>query len=229
MAAAIDLVSSRCMFLPSDLVGLAPTGTLPLVTSSSPPEPYVAYEAPSDCDPEPKPGLATFRAFVLSHLGGGDSGICRECKGSASSEHNEGRAWDWTVNTSNSADVERVAKLFDWLFAPDYGVPNANFRRLGLMYVIWNNAIWSTKTKDWRPYTGKSAHTDHVHFSFGWDGALGKTSFFRWLRGGEPDVPRIPDAQPGGSSRRQTSLWPAIAGFVVGATAVIAVKKRASS
>ena len=52
-----------------------------------------------------------FRKFILEHLGGGDSGICRGCAGQpAKSEHNEGRAWDWKVNVNNPADVEETTQ-----------------------------------------------------------------------------------------------------------------------
>jgi peptidoglycan hydrolase-like protein with peptidoglycan-binding domain len=30
----------------------------------------------------------------------------------------------------------------------------------------------------WRPYSGESDHTDHVHFSFSWDGAMKRTSWW---------------------------------------------------
>jgi len=133
------------------------------------------------CDPPPKPGAVAFRAFVLGHLGGTDLGICRAC-GAGRSEHYEGRAWDWGVRADRPEDVERVEKLFSWLFAPGpHGEPNANFRRVGLRYLIWDRKIWSGGTQIWRPYSG-SAHRDHVHFTIGWDGALAKTSFYDWLR-----------------------------------------------
>ena len=46
-------------------------------------------------------------------------------------------------------------------------------RRLGLMYIIWNNQIWKAYQLDrgWQAYNGSDPHTGHVHFSFGWAGA----------------------------------------------------------
>lgn len=184
--ADVDLFSAACM-LPGLVTGtVSPSaGPLPAVNSALPPEPFTSYQPPTICSPTPKPGVVAFRAFVLSHLGGGDSGICRECNSGGVSEHHEGRAWDWRVSADVATDVARVDALLQWLLSAE----QANFRRLGLMYLIWNGQTWSTKTQSWRPYTGKSPHRDHVHFSFGWDGANGKTSFFNWLSGGGPVAP----------------------------------------
>src|SRR5438270_170493 len=40
--------------------------------------------------------------------------------------------------------------------------------------------IWGAYLADqgWRPYEGVSPHTDHIHISFSWAGALGQTSFW---------------------------------------------------
>ena len=164
---------------------------LPAVEVQTPPEPYSAPLQVTTCDPEPKPGVVAFADFVLSHQGGRSLGISRRCASGKASEHHEGRAWDWGMDASNAEDYQRVQELLDWLLAPDLvtGEPHANFRRLGLRYVIWDRAIWSAGKKTWHPYSGSSPHTDHVHFSFGWPGALGKTSFFQWLAGpSEPPV-----------------------------------------
>lgn len=41
----------------------------------------------------------------------------------------------------------------------------ANYKRLGIKYVIWNRRIWNP-SQGWRPYNGRSPHTDHPHVSF---------------------------------------------------------------
>jgi hypothetical protein len=74
----------------------------------------------------------------------------------------------------------------------DDGNADAWARRAGLRVIIWENRIWTTGTKKWKPYgkTGTTAgHYDHVHFTFGWPGARGATSFFRDVIGA--------DEQPG--------------------------------
>src|SRR4029453_14916409 len=57
-----------------------------------------------------------------------------------------------------------------------YGNANAIFRRLGLMYVIWNQRICDPVCT---AYNGTNPHTDHIHFSFSWPGAWRQTTFWR--------------------------------------------------
>ena len=205
----VDLSSTTCMFLPGQLSDLQPSGQLPEVAISAPIEEYAVRVPPVECNDRPKPGVVAFRRFVLEHLGGADSGICRGCGGQpASSEHNEGRAWDWQVQATKPDDVARVEQLFDWLFATDLnGNAEANFRRAGLRYIIWDRQIWSSQTRQWKPYTGKSPHRDHVHFTFSWPGALGETSFYDWLSGNAPPGPPRPG--PGGA--KPLNWQPAVA------------------
>lgn len=161
---------------------------LPDVAPPEPIEGYAQVALQSTCDPVEKPGVAAFRTWLMAQRGGRNLGITRPCETGGTSEHKEGRAWDWGMNASNPDDAARVDDTMAWLLAPD-GDGNANgvFRRLGLMYVIWNRSIWSARTRRWVPYTGANPHTDHVHFSFGWPGAMAQTSFFRWL--GTPAAP----------------------------------------
>ena len=53
-------------------------------------------------------------------------------------------------------------------------------RRFGIMYIIWNHKMWRAYDpgRGWAPYSGVSPHTDHIHFSFTWDGAYGRTSWW---------------------------------------------------
>ena len=190
----VDLSQPTCMFLPAQLSDLQPTGSLPEVDIPVSVEAFAERVPPTKCEPTPKPGVVLFRKFVLEHLGGGDSGICRT-KGCppSTSEHHEGRAWDWTVDVNNPADVARVEQLFDWLFKPGTnGEPEANFRRAGLRYIIWDGRIWSSRTREWRPYSGASRHRDHVHVTFSWPGALAQTSFYQWLAGAPGPEPPAP-------------------------------------
>jgi hypothetical protein len=136
---------------------------------SSPAEDYAPMEPETACDPTPKPGVTAFKNYVLSNFGGTDLGIIRECGGSMSG-HTAGTAWDWGT-LANSAKVDA---LLSALQAND----NELIRRTGLMYMIWNQRIWNTRSRVWQNYTGPNPHTDHVHFSFGSEGAWGRTSFF---------------------------------------------------
>lgn len=145
-------------------------------------EAYASYVGQSQCDPIAKPGVLAFRTLLLTTFPGtGDDGITRPCGIGGQSEHKEGRAWDWAVSAANVNDVAKVHQLFASLFAPDkYGNKDALIRRLGIMYLIWDYHIWSASLSSdgWQPYNGPNPHTDHVHFSFSWDGANKKTSFW---------------------------------------------------
>ena len=137
-----------------------------------------------------QPGVLDFRDMVLAtYPGTSSSGIVRSCGSGSRSEHKEGRAWDWRVNAYDSTQRAQADALLAWLVAPDsQGRPAAMARRLGVMYVIWNRQMWSSYEAGagWQRYTGPNPHTDHVHFSFSWAGALGRTSF--WDGGVSPPV-----------------------------------------
>ena len=140
------------------------------------------YQGQTACDPVARPGVVRFRDLVLAaYPGTGDSGIVRACSVGGTSEHKEGRAWDWRVSATNPTHVAQVADLMQWLLAPDeFGNSAAMARRMGVMYVIWDSRIWKSyqASRGWQPYSGASPHTDHVHLSFSWAGALGETSFW---------------------------------------------------
>jgi len=143
------------------------------------------YQPQTTCAPIARPGVIKFRALVLAtYKGTGDDGIVRNCKIGGRSEHKEGRAWDWQVSVKNAHQVAQVHALFNWLFATDaYGHKYAMARRLGVMYIIWDKKIWGAYASGsgWRPYSCSGVtgcHQDHVHFSFNWPGANGKTSYW---------------------------------------------------
>jgi hypothetical protein len=133
------------------------------------------------CDPTTKPGVAAFRSMVMSQRGGRDGGIVRNCGIGGRSEHKEGRAWDWMMNANDPAQKAVADQFVAELIATDAkGEVAALARRYGIYYIIWNQQIWLaySASSGWRPYSGVSPHTDHVHFSFTWDGAMGRTSGF---------------------------------------------------
>ena len=138
-----------------------------------------AYEEQTTCDPAEKPGVISFRDLVLAtYPDTEDMGISRGCDVGGASEHKEGRAWDWGVTPEEQA----AAWLLEWLLATDeQGNDFAMARRFGMMYIIFDGQIWGSYQADqgWRVYDGASPHTDHVHFSFSWDGALQRTSYWR--------------------------------------------------
>jgi hypothetical protein len=152
-------------------------------------EPYAPHEGQTTCAPEEQPGVRAFRDLVLAaYPGTEDGGIVRDCAAGGRSEHKEGRAWDWMLDAHDPADAAAAAEILEWLLAPDAdGEPHALARRLGVMYVIWDGRIWtSSRPESWQPYGGASPHEDHVHVSFGHEGAAGTTSF--WDPVWQPEV-----------------------------------------
>lgn len=194
--------------LPVGLAAAAPE----TVTPGSQIEAFAPYQGQTQCEPIARAGVIAFRDLVLAaYPDTGDSGIVRSCSVGGTSEHKEGRAWDWRVTTSDPSDVEAVEDLFAWLLAADeHGNQAAMMRRLGVMYVIWDSQIWKSYQADrgWQPYSGASPHTDHVHFSYSWAGALQRTSYWTGEVSGtvaSPIVPVCPTASPSPSASATTS------------------------
>ena len=150
-------------------------------------EPMAAYQPQFLCRSTLQPGVAAFRSLVLrTYRGTASVSDVRSCTSEAgTSEHKDGRAWDWGVNVANAAQKAQGQALLSWLLATDrYGNKAAMARRLGVMYVIWNKQIWgSYNSFQPKPYSCSGVtgcHQDHMHFSFGWAGAYQKTSY--WTR-----------------------------------------------
>jgi hypothetical protein len=145
-------------------------------------EAYQPYVGQSMCDPVAKPGVSAFRNLLLAtYTDSGSFGIVRDCGAGGQSEHKEGRAFDWKMSASNTRQKAEVQTLLNWLLATDkYGNKQAMARRFGIMYMIWNRHIFKLydAAAGWQDYSGASPHTDHVHFSFGWNGARKVTSYW---------------------------------------------------
>ena len=147
----------------------SPSGPRPRPASPNEIEPYPTYDGQSTCSPSAKPGMVAYRDMVMAAYPGTASyGISRDCGVGGTSEHKEGRAWDWANDATTAAGRRRVANFIRWLFATDqYGHRHAMARRLGVMYIIWNRRIFRMyrANEGWTAYTGSSPHTDHVHVS----------------------------------------------------------------
>jgi len=138
------------------------------------PGPYVSQVS---CDPNAKPGVVAFAQAALStYQSGRSGGIVRDCSLGGKSEHKEGRAWDWMLDAHDPDEAKTAVAFLGWLTASD----GENARRAGVMYVIWDGRIWSpAKAKaGWRPYFGPNDHSDHIHVSFSWAGAMKRTSWW---------------------------------------------------
>jgi hypothetical protein len=146
-------------------------------------DPYAAYDPQRSCDPVAKPGMVALRDLLLgTYRGTRNLGVVRSCTARGVSEHKEGRAFDWGVNVGVASERAAAESVLSQLLATDAaGHRHALARRLGVMYVIWDRRIWSSYRPDagWRPYSGANAHTDHVHMSLSWAGAMGRTSYWQ--------------------------------------------------
>jgi hypothetical protein len=145
-------------------------------------DPYAAYDGQRVCDPRPRPGVVDVRDLVLVVYGPRWTGIASGCGKARPSEHHDGRALDIAFDAHSERDRRLAEDFLGWLLATDqYGNKHAMARRLGVMYIIWNHHIWRSYQADrgWQPYSGTpNPHTDHIHLSFSWDGALRRTTWW---------------------------------------------------
>jgi hypothetical protein len=159
---------------------------------------YARYEPQSTCSLTEQPGVAAFRRLLQDHGGANGGGILRSCGTGGTSEHKEGRAYDWMLDANRAADRAKADAVLAWLLASDqHGNAHALARRLGIMYIIWDRQVWyAWRAADgWLPYTGSNPHTDHIHFSFSWAGARQETTWWAspsWLASVAPYTPLQP-------------------------------------
>lgn len=166
----------------------ATTPTPPSPTALRTIEPFAAYVPSNSCDPHTKSGTAALAALLGKTYPGPVRYTVRPCDLSVS-EHYQGRAIDWMVSAKSAATYDDAAMFFHWLFATDaYGNTYSNARRLGVMYLVFNNKIWGSWDRKWEPYNNcanqpqsaydNSCHRTHVHISLSWEGANKRTSFW---------------------------------------------------
>ena len=161
-------------------VGVAPTASaaIPAPPSKALPtavDVQTPYEAQVSCDPRPKPGVTAFGALLTARYKIGYKGTYRPCN-SSTSEHYDSRALDWMLSANNPTQKAIANSVVAWLSARG----GVMARRFGISYIIWNHKVWKEyrPEKGWTAYTGSVPHTDHVHFSFSWDGAMKRTSWW---------------------------------------------------
>jgi peptidoglycan hydrolase-like protein with peptidoglycan-binding domain len=167
---AVGVASAAHAATPAPVAPAAPRKSLPAALDARTP-----YEAQVSCDPRDKPGVTAFAALMKSNYKTGVTGISRTCQGDIS-EHYDGRALDWMLNVTDPAQKAIADSVATWLSADN----GAMARRFGISYIIWNHKMWReyAPERGWAPYTGSVPHTDHIHFSFSWDGAMARTSWW---------------------------------------------------
>ncbi|NUR07029.1 MAG: hypothetical protein HOQ22_03325 [Nocardioidaceae bacterium] len=172
----------------------------PAVANAAPIEDYATYQPQTNCSPNAKPGtLKLSRWLQRQYPGSGSLGISRSCKDGGVSEHKEGRAFDWAVNVGSARDRRYVASFLKRIFATDKaGNRHALARRMGIMYLIWNDHIYSSYrgfvARAYRPCKvlrtcgDTLRHRNHVHISLSRAGGAGRTSWYT----GHVSVPPAP-------------------------------------
>lgn len=160
---------------PADPAGLKAPGPVGSEIDDS-----AGYQPQTTCRDTALPGTVRLRNRVLAtYEQGYDGGMIRSCSSGGTSEHKDGRAWDWMLDVNDKSERRAAANYLGWLTEPGRdGTPAARARRLGIMYVIYNRKIWSSYTGSWKDYTGSNPHTDHIHTSLSWNGARAKVSFW---------------------------------------------------
>ena len=178
----------RLLALAAALLAVA----LPAGAEELPPvEDYVGYQPQRWCNPPAKPGTRALAEYLVEERGGAFGGISRRCRIGGTSEHKEGRAFDWTLDARKDADRRVVSAFLAELFATDeQGNAHALARRMGVMYVIWNDHIYASyRGFEKHDYLSSSCrtlsrcsaslrHRDHMHISLGRKGGRGETSWY---------------------------------------------------
>jgi len=207
---------------------LAGEGGWTPVPTSGVPTPRPAVVLPAALDPQPtyvpqntcqdvaQPGLVKLRDLLETTYPGTSSyGINIGCAGRAhTSEHLEGRAFDWKVALAVPAQRAQAETFLSWLTAGN----GVMARRLGIMYVMWDGRIWGAYWPEagWRASSCSGTtdcHRDHVHISMSWDGAYARTSFWTGRTVTVADLgPCVEQGQffalPYSVSRRNTAACP---------------------
>jgi hypothetical protein len=172
------------------------------------------YEPQTVCDPTPRPGATALKNLLVATYGPATVYIPRACT-SSTSEHFDGRAVDWMRSVRVPAQKAMADAFVSWLLAPARdGTPHEMARRLGIMYIIWNNRMirMYDPGRGWTNYrnclaaansgTGldTSCHRNHVHLSLSWDGAAALTSWWTGVAQAQAYCPRRRRAREPGSA-----------------------------
>ena len=154
-------------------------------------EDYASYQPQTKCSPKAKPGTRSLGEWLVARQGGGFGGISRPCRYGGTSEHKEGRAFDWRLDATRKADRQRAAAFLALVRKTDQaGNTDARARRMGIMYLIWNDHMYSawngferddylsSSCKTTKKCSTTLRHRDHMHISLSRRGGRGATSWY---------------------------------------------------
>jgi hypothetical protein len=177
------------------LATLALTATPALASGveyAGPPEDYARYEGQTTCVERAQPGTRKLAGWINRRFGGGKAvASLRSCPG-GTSEHKDGRAIDWSMDATRPGHRAEVERFLGRLLAADRdGEEDARARRMGVMYVIWNDEMYASYRNGFEPtpYLSSSCkrkrtcsttlrHRDHVHISLSKAGGRAETSWY---------------------------------------------------
>ena len=155
-----------------------------------PVESYAPYQPQRTCARKDKPGTVALGRWLVAR-GGVYGGTLRSCGSGGQSEHKDGRAFDWMLDAKDADDRAVADAFLVEAFADDeLGDTDALARRMGIMYVIWNDrmyAAWdgfepkkylSSGCRTRRTCSVTLRHRDHMHISLSRAGAMGRTSWY---------------------------------------------------
>lgn len=155
-------------------------------------ESMAAYVPQTSCDPKTRTGTRRLANLLVRTYPGTSYNTTYACGTDGDpSEHYDGRAIDWMVSAQHGATRREAKSFLKWLLATDkHGNQFAMARRLGVMYVIFDNRMWGSWDGRWQDYNNcqskklrkpaydNACHRTHVHISLSWDGARAKTTFW---------------------------------------------------
>jgi hypothetical protein len=152
------------------------------------------YQGQVLCNPRPRPGTLRLGGLITTTYPAYPTiGYERACTSGGQSEHKDGRALDWMVSVRDAGQKAAAEAFLGWLLEPGAdGTPAEMARRLGVMYIGWDDRIWrgygtvgwdelfdcETNPAKAAPGYDSTCHRNHIHISLTWDGAAGITSFY---------------------------------------------------
>jgi hypothetical protein len=153
-------------------------------------EDYAGYQPQTKCSKKAKPGTKVLGRWLVKR-GGAAGPTTRSCTSGGTSEHKDGRAFDWMLDVHRKKDRRTAAEFLAFAFATDSkGNEHAKARRMGIMYVIWNDHkydAWdqfvkedylSSSCKSKKKCSATLRHRNHMHISLSRAGARGDTSWY---------------------------------------------------
>lgn len=109
-----------------------------------------------------QPRMAAIRDEIIMEFG---APFPVGCYRPSADDHGDGRACDFMMSANGAAPAEADRQLGTQI--ADYGIANAD--RLGIKYIIWEQQIWQSTSRQWTFMNDRGDltqnHYDHVHIS----------------------------------------------------------------